>query len=342
MIKKIMVFILSFFSAFVILINSSAVSLGAINGLILCGKIIISSLFPFSVICIFLIKANIFSVFEKSLSLFSLKIFGIPSSGFFAMILSFIGGYPIGAKMIQSLHNQNKISENVASKMLYYCVNAGPAFILIAVGENVFGSKKAGIILLCAHLFSSLIMAIFIGRFIKETEIKSTTTKNKMNLSEAFVEATSDSCSAIISICSYVVLFSTIIQILKNANMPFLLYGSCPLLELTTGVFNIRNIYIIAALLGWGGFCVHFQIFSVCKSININKIYFFLSRIIHASLSVLILYLLLKIFPVSINTLSNNTSFSNSFSTLTTVSSLCFILSGIVLLFAVNGKNVDY
>ncbi len=338
--KQIPMFLLSIILIFIVLFNPRVVSEGAIYGLNVCANVIIPSLFPFCVICIFIIKSKCLYFLEKSVSPLSFKLFGIPPCAFFAMFFSFLGGYPVGAKSIVVLRKENKISDKCASIMLYYCINAGPAFIIIAVGTKILNSNTAGILLLCAHILASIVIALIAGRFIKEKENRQMEKETSiLNISDIFVESTADSCASIISICSYVVLFSTLINIVKSFEIEFFTYGLCPLLEVTTGVMGTRNIYLISALLGWGGFCVHFQIFSVCKILSFNKLYFFISRIIHSLLSVIILFILLKIFPISIQTMTNNINFTNSFSTLTYGASISLILSGIVLVASVGNRK---
>ena len=44
--------------------------------------------------------------------------------------------------------------------MLRFCVNAGPAFIISAVGAGMMGSVRMGAVLFAAHILASLLLGI--------------------------------------------------------------------------------------------------------------------------------------------------------------------------------------
>lgn len=330
--KKILIFILLAFMIIYFLRYPSIITDGAVSGLKISSNLIVPSLFPFCVICIFIIKSESLSFIKKIISPFSLKFFRLTSNEFFVMIMSFIGGYPLGAKLINNLYISKQIDKNTATVMMCYCVNAGPAFIIIAVGNCILNSKILGNILLVSHLCASIIIALISRFFIKNKKENFTINTKVSTLSDIFVESTADACSTVISICSFVVLFSVIINIVNNFNIPILKEMIISLLEVTSGIIRCKNIYIISALLAWGGICVHFQLFYAAKDLKINKLYFYFSRITHVLLSVLITHIQLKILPIHIQTLSNNINFSNSLTSMTNnYASVFFILSSIVL-----------
>lgn len=339
-IKQAVILIFITIGIIIFLLNPDTVRNGAIKGLKLCANIIIPSLFPFSVLCLFIAKSECLIFFKKIITPFSKILFGLNYYAFFAMLLSFLGGYPVGAKIIETLKNENKISKKCAKIMLSYCINAGPAFIIIAVGDCILGSKVLGSLLLFSHLLSSFIIALLCKPLLKD-EVHTTENHKKTNiiLSDVLVQSTADSCTAVISICSFVVLFSVIINILENTEIILIKEYIVPLLEVTSGITKTKNIYIISGLLGWGGICVHCQIFSVIKNLRISKLYFYLGRTTHSLLSVLITYLILKFIPLPVETLSNNISFLSSLSSLSTAGAISFILSGFVLIGSINFRK---
>ena len=219
-----------------------------ISGLILCGRVIIPALYPFTFCVLFILKSG---TLEKLKLPEPVCIF----------LLSLIGGYPLGAKML----NESQISPKNASLMLNYCVNAGPAFIILSVGNGVFHSQKIGILLYFAHLLPSVIMAFFFRKKLKfPTESKA---RKRPNIINNFVLSASESASALISICSFVILFSVICEYIKllPALTPLTLF-----LEVSNGIVTSRNIYLISFLLGFGGICIWAQVFSLSKKLRCN------------------------------------------------------------------------
>ena len=84
------------------------------------------------------------------------------------MVAAIFGGYPAAAKCINDFVLEGKLETKTASKMLCYCVNAGPSFLIAAVGTGVFGSFKVGVLLFAAQFFSSAIIAAAISAFAKK------------------------------------------------------------------------------------------------------------------------------------------------------------------------------
>ena len=91
------VFIIFIFMILIIL-NPQNSAQGAVNGLLLCGNVIIPSLFPFAVCISFLMNSGIVLVLKPFNRIF-IKIFGMNFEMFSLFLLSFLGGYPIGAKL---------------------------------------------------------------------------------------------------------------------------------------------------------------------------------------------------------------------------------------------------
>ena len=278
---------------------------GTISGILLCGRVIIPSLFPFTMCVLFIINSdtvnhlNFISPFTKALT-------GFPADIFIIVLLSFVGGYPIGAKLLNNAVTMKRLTPNQAGVILNFCVNAGPAFIVAAVGNGILGSQKSGIILLCSHIISGIILSL-ISRFLSSEEIENQN-KEKIHINPAdnFVMSAAEASKAILSICGFIILFSSInayirffgesVKILKVLRL---------ILEVTNAVTLTDNIYLISFLLGFGGISVWCQVFAVARKIKINYARFVIFRILHGTLSILVTAVLLKLFCVSLPAFSN-------------------------------------
>lgn len=303
-IKAVFIVLIVLFASFMLVCSKSAKE-GATTGLLICFNVIIPTLFPFTFCVLFLTNA-LNTKKQGFLSKITMFLFGLQIDEFIIFSLSLIGGYPTGAKLIDkhfSDLNKDHIKPNL---MLCYCVNAGPAFIVMALGTEILNSKLLGWLLLSAHLVASLIIALILRRFIAKHESFVKTAKGSISIFENFVTSASDSASAVLSVCIYVILFSVINVFLGQISkyIPFFKNISS-LLEITTAVSNSKNLYHIAFLLGFGGVCVWCQIFATIKNFKINLPYFITARVLHGVLSDIIMFLLLKIFKISIATFSN-------------------------------------
>ncbi len=303
---------------------------GAVSGILLCGRVIIPSIFPFTVCILFIMKLTSQNNSDKITR----------KERFLIVLFSLIGGYPIGAKLINNAVNNGKLQEKSARRMLNYCVNAGPAFIIGAVGNGIIGSKALGYILFFSHITASLILFLILRE--KRTAIKPLKKKNTacQSISDSFVSAVAESSSTTMSICSFVILFSVITSYSDYFShfSPLIKYIS-PLLEVTNAVGKTGNIYLISFLLGFSGICIWCQILSLGKSIKIKLLVFSFFRIIHGALSAFFTWLLIKLFGIAVPCFSNSVQFSFKPSYSTPALSVSLIILTIILIITLLTKK---
>ena len=319
-----------------VITNPKVCTEGAVKGLLLSGRVIIPSLFPFTACVLFIMKSGGLSLLDFA-NPFTKRVFRLSPQQFSLMLLSFIGGYPVGGKLLNEAVKSGKISKENAGIMLNYCVNAGPAFIVLAVGGGILGSKKIGYILLLAHIISSLILSLVFGHFIKNDNTDSENTAESFSPADNFVVSVCEAASAIFSVCAYVILFSTVNEYMNclSEKISVLKYIS-PLLEVTNAVTGMRNIVIIAFLLGFAGVSVWCQILSMGKLIKINFAVFTLSRTAHGVLSAVITALLLKVFGIAV-TVSASVKYTPTYNGI--VLSLSMLSMVIVLIISLFSKK---
>ena len=285
-------FIVILFTITVMLVFPDVCKSGVSRGMLICSNVIIPSLFPIMVCILIIMKLNIMS---KS------RLFSV-------MLFSILGGYPMGCKLINELYVQNKINKSSANIMQMYCVNAGPAFIISAVGNGVLGSSKIGMVLFASHITATFIIAVIASAFgFKAKQICNIPLKNDKSFSEIFVTATADASKSTLSICSFIIVFSVI-----NSYIAYF-FESYPTLKLVTyftevsfGVTQTKNIPFISFLLGFSGISIWFQLISISKDVKLNLKYFMFGRILHGTISSAITVIILKLFNITVSAFSNN------------------------------------
>ena len=277
---------------------------GIAYGILLCGRVIIPSLFPFTMCVLFILRSGVLNRFSF-LNGATQRLFGIPFRLFSVFLLSAIGGYPVGAKLLNEAVQIKAVTQETAERMLYYCINAGPAFVVSAVGAGILGSVKLGYVLFLSNFFATFIMALFSGRFIKEKGAVGSNSV-RVNAADNFVESTAQAAESVLGICGFVILFSGINSYINLLSTEFeLLKIFSFLFEVTNAVTLTQNIFLISFLLGFGGISVWCQVLAVSKNIKINYIKFIFFRILHGTLSLLLTFLIIRIFGVAVPTLSN-------------------------------------
>ncbi len=329
---------------FLLIISKSAIaSQGVMNGLKICSNVIIPSLFPFMVFSSFVVKSGIYTKIGKIIGKPIKLIFNLPACSAGAIIMGFTGGYPIGISMTAELYRLGAINKKQAQRLTFFNINAGPAFVISAVGEAIYHNKNIGYILFASIALSSLTLGIFTGVFSRirgEKEQDKSIIYQRTKLSEAFVSATESASKAILSACVWVVSFGVVISFLKALPFPsdinIILCGITEVSEgcsLSAGVFPIS---FTAALISFSGFCIFFQILPYIKEIGLNFRSFLLSRLVCAVLSFIYCTVIIRIFPISSEVFSNNiTPLAHNFS-ISIPTTVCLILTCGLLIFEVD------
>lgn len=294
--------------SFFMLIFSKAVQRGVAMGLDIAVTRIVPSLFLFTSAAIFLSKIladNRKTAVKKDLVGASLTTF----------LLSLVSGYPVGARLINGLYRDGAVTRKRAVKMCVYSTNAGPAFIISAVGERVLGSKSDGIRLFICLTIASMLLAIAVellpsrfwgvsnqnfGPFITRMPKAS---DNKRYLTDIFVESVMESGQTMLSICFFVIFFAGIGALLKEIPLPFS-DAFCQLLEVTVGIKGCtrKTLEKAAFLMGFGGVSVIFQVAAAARDVRPPLKSILLGRMAHGALAAALVYCAEKLFPRSIQT----------------------------------------
>ena len=130
------------------------------TGLALCGNVIIPSLFPFFVLSSLVVELGMSRYLGRLLQPVMAPLFRVNGSCAAALALGVVGGYPVGARTAISLYQNGQCSRTEAERLLAFCNNCGPAFILGVVGTGIFGSGRAGLLLYLGHIAASLLVGL--------------------------------------------------------------------------------------------------------------------------------------------------------------------------------------
>ena len=319
-----------------ILIFSNANLAAVKSGINLWATSVVPSLFPFFVATELLMHTNIVYYIGNILNQFMKPLFNIRGEGAFAFIMGIISGYPIGAKISTNFRKENICTKEECERLLSFTNNSGPLFIIGSVGILLYRNTMIGVLLFITHLLASLSVGILF-RFWKKnkhsvpysssskTYIESKTQASLSNLGEILSESIISSIKSILVIGGFVVIFSSIISILKSSGIthmieiiatPFFnfIHVSPSFIEpLFTGFFEITNgissisniackklsinILITAFLLGFGGISVLLQVLSITSKSDLSIKPYILGKLLHGIIAVLYTYLFMSIFP---------------------------------------------
>ncbi len=261
---------------------------GARDGVLLCMNTLVPSLFPFILLSV-LICGNLAGTSFRFLRPLG-KLCGIPAGSESLLLLSFAGGYPVGAQSVGDAYSTGQLSRQNALRMLGFCNNAGPAFIFGMIA-SAFAEKAVPWVIWGIHILSAVLTALILPR--SETGRFHNRPQRNIGISEALKK----SIRSMGLICGWVVVFRVILAVcgrwffwLLPQSFQVLLTG---LLELANGCAVLHTIpsdslrFLLACcLLNFGGLCVGMQTVAVTGSLGTGQ--YFPGKLLQGTISCLL------------------------------------------------------
>ena len=268
-----------------------------------CLEVIVPSLFAFTMLAVWLQKSGLYRTALKPLTYPLSKLLRMDEELCAVFVLSNIGGYPVGAKLLTELVKQGRLSSKDAGRMMCFCFGSGPGFMIGIAGMRIFGNAAAGLLLFGAGFASSLLIASFIR---SRGEITLEKAENGFCLtSDAFISSVTSAARVMFTVCAMIVGFSAVSALLKTVGVYTLfesVFGSGEIFPALLEVTRIKELSLTAhalptcaALLGFGGVCVLMQIAALAKDIPLKG--FLISRVPAAFIGVLLTAPFAKYFP---------------------------------------------
>lgn len=273
---------------FALIMDAKTAVAAAEEGIQLCIKTLVPSLFPFFVISGFFcsVYAQMNLPFLKPV----LRFCGIKEGTESLFIIGLLGGYPVGAKMIADAYREDRIPKEAARRMLGFCSNAGPAFVFGVIGTT-FDRPLISWILLIILILS----AIITGHILPNKDNQVSGRHNQQ--ATTFIKTLEGSIRAMASVCGWVILFRVLLITagrwflwLLPRNFQVIITG---ITELSNGCIALKDIandgarfMLAAALLSFGGFCVYLQTVSVTETLGTG--YYFPGKILQSTVSLVL------------------------------------------------------
>lgn len=254
----------------ILILDSKTAMEGVSDGIGLCTRSVIPSLFPFLVLSSLLTEALRHVCLPAPNVLCG--IFRIPANALPVVLLGFLGGYPSGAQAAARSVADGSISRENSRNLLAFCSNAGPSF-LFGMGSAIFPNRWMSWTLWGIHMVSALLVAQCFpcqpeDRCVSKTHSGGT-------ISQAM-----ERCTRVMAmICGWVLLFRVLLRFCDKWILWFfpdwlriLLFG---ILELSNGICELGRLesirlrfVLFSAMLGFGGLCVTMQTYTVAKELD--------------------------------------------------------------------------
>ena len=299
------------------------------SGWELCCSVIIPSLFPFFVLSSLCVELGLVRYLSLAMERFMQPLFGVSGACAPAFALGIIGGYPVGARTAISLYEKRYISKDETERLLAFCNNCGPAFILGVAGASVFHSSGAGLLLYGAHIAASVLVGVLLkprGRGNRQVRTGAAPVRvQAVGFASAFTSCVKDSFFSTLSICAFVTFFTVVVRMLFLTGLMTaaasalswvlgrfgltadlaqrLLIG---VIELSSGVWSLADaagslpgrLSMAAFILGWAGLSVHCQVLSFLGSTGLRVRTYLMGKLLHGLFSAALVWALARTLPL--------------------------------------------
>lgn len=243
------------------LLTDSSVRSSVTAALSLCARSVIPALFPFMVVSSLLIALGLGELLSAPLGGL-MALYGIGGAGASALVLGLIGGYPTGGRTAAALYREGLVTRDEAERLLAFCNNANPAFLITVLGVGVFGSSRAGLWLWLIHIAAALLTGLLTAR--PRRDLPRSAPQNRpafraAGFASTFVSSVQGALGSILSVCAFVVVFSILSLPIRRlggivgtaATGALELFSVLPLLTPTPTGFILA-----AGIAGWGSLSV--------------------------------------------------------------------------------------
>lgn len=259
-----------------------------------CLDSLIPSLFCFMVFSSLLIKSGIGEILFTPLWYITKFILHLDRKMFSVFLLSQIGGYPVGVRLLSELTDGSKACDKRCNTALCYCYNSGPAFVIGIVGIGIYGDVKAGLIVFLSCLAANFTAAVIMN--IRRKPGNDSAVRFSLTVKD-ITTCLSGAAKALMNIALAILLFNTATELADFVIGNFT-GGELPyIIKAVTEITNIKNpgtvcsLPVATALISFGGLCIIYQLYTL-SAFRINMLRFIASRAAISALSALICYII--------------------------------------------------
>lgn len=276
------------------LADAEGVRAAAAKALALCAGSVIPALFPFLAVSSLLVSLGFGQWLSPYLSGLMSGLFRLPGPAGSALLLGLAAGYPVGARTAAELYRSGQLTLGEAERLLTFCNNSNPVFLVSVLGAGVFGSARTGMWLWLLHISAALLTGLLFRGWKGSSlhrPLRCAPADSLLSFPAALVAAVRGAAGTMLSVCAFVTLFFVLSAPLSRLPPPLgpLLTGTLELFSLTPRLTPDRFGFVLAAgCAGWGGVSVLCQTAAVLEGSGLSPRPCVLGKLTHGLLSALL------------------------------------------------------
>ena len=315
--SEIAAFILLFAAA--IMLSANRRYQGAvISGISLWAAAVLPALFPYLIITFLVSSLKITGEIAGALSPITKRLFNVGGAVGYALFISLMSGYPVGAKTVSDLKIKGAIKGAESVRAAALCSSSSPMFLIGSVGNLTFNSPFFGLLLFITHLLSVLIVGVIFS-FYKRKERPQNLNANFVNSSDNILyDGVFSAVISVLVVGGIITVFYLLTEMLAGVGVLGAISGIINTVirdanlsdGVATGIFectkglkmiaaggvSVLALPVSAAICGFGGISVIMQSVAYLKKAKIKTAPFFLSKILAAIINFCIGLILSAVF----------------------------------------------
>lgn len=261
----------------------------SLTGLMLWFEKMVPVLFPFMIVSGIMVRMNLTDKFAKILSPVLKPFFRVSDNGVYCIIMGFLCGFPMGAKVVTELYERQKLARWEAQYLLEFCNNIGPiyfcSFVLPLLQCRVSAKYLIGMYGL--PLLYGLVSRYTIYRRKTLPSVRPDRAARETS-SQPFLfhvdDAITGAINSIVKLGGYMIFFNLLniiplffLQMFRLSEFTYEMWkallptvNAC--LEITSGITRLgpQSRFIVLTLLPFGGFSCIAQTYSIIKSTDLS------------------------------------------------------------------------
>ncbi len=240
-------------------------------------NIILPSVFPYLILSRYLAESDIADIVLRFPGKLISRFLNVSYPSLRCVLCSVLCGYPAGAIAASALEKNGDIERDEAERVIYYSNNAGPLFLISAVGGGMLGSQRLGFVIYLIELISAFAYgAMFKGKYNAPYRLEKTAERAKFDLCSAVAQSITVitnifgfMASAFVMSRICIILFEKILPTQNGADI--LIKG---FFEISAGVKsavsikgNSMSFALVCGFVSWSGLSVILQIKSASNGL---------------------------------------------------------------------------
>lgn len=278
----------------------------ASTGLNLWLKKMVPTLLPFMILSGIMIRMDLTEGFVTLLHPMLHRLYGTSKNGSYAVIMGFLCGFPMGARIVGELYEAGRLSRGESSRLLYFCNNIGPIYFLSYVVPMLAIDRPLIPFLLMygIPLLYGLVLFRILPMFdnpdqpFKQSQChnEQETKSSRMPLLAAIDASVLSGLIGIAKLGGYMVFFNLLniaFEPFSNSGTNLLNIYRC-ILEITSGIDHSGQsiFYAILILLPFGGFSCIAQTYSMISRTDLSVRSYVFHKLIQTAITALCYYII--------------------------------------------------